>query len=146
MLMEEGPMSTSDPIERKIAEYSDWRGILLARIRRLVREADPEMLEELKWRGATSWSHNGLVCVANVFKDTVKVIFARGAKLTDPDGMFNSELAGNAWRGITLSESDRIDEPAFKRLIRSAVDLNATAKSRKPPSRSTAAASRARRR
>lgn len=139
-------MSTSDPIEGKKADGLDWRGRLLARIRQLVHEAGPEMLEDVKWRGATTWSHNGLVCVANVFKDTVKVIFAHGAKLADPDGLFNSELAGNAWRGITLSINDSINEPAFKRLVRSAIDLNDTAKRRKSSSRSTAAAGRARRR
>jgi hypothetical protein len=113
----------------------DWRDRLVADIRRLVREADPEIEEAIKWRGATTWSHGGLVCLANTFKDTVKVIFARGAKLADPDGMFNSELAGNAWRGITLSGNDRFDGPAFKRLVRSAVALNLAAKPARRSSR-----------
>jgi hypothetical protein len=117
-------MTASEQIDKVIADHPDWRGKLLAGIRRLVQEADPEILEEWKWRGAPTWSHNGLVCVANIFKDTVKVVFASGAKLADPDGLFNSELAGNAWRGITFSEKDKINEPAFKRLIRSAVELN----------------------
>jgi hypothetical protein len=121
---QEAPMTASDQIGNKIAEYPDWRGKLLEGIRRLVRAADPEILEELKWRGAPTWSHNGLVCVANIFKDTVKVVFARGAKLADPDGLFNSELAGNAWRGITFLEKDKINQPAFKRLVRSAVEFN----------------------
>jgi hypothetical protein len=135
-------MSASDQITKKIADHPDWREKLLAGIRRLVREADPEILEELKWRGALTWSHNGLVCVANIFKDTVKVIFASGAKLADPNGIFNSELAGNAWRGITFSEKDKINEPAFKRLFRSAVELNNTKKGKKSQSRSTTIASR----
>jgi len=138
-------MNTSEQIDQKITDYPDWRGELLARLRRLVREAEPEILEELKWRGAPTWSHNGLVCVANIYKDTVKVVFAKGAKLADPDGMFNSELAGNAWRGITLSEKDKINARAFRSLVRSAVGLNSDGKSRKLQSKSTTTASRKRR-
>ncbi len=140
-------MTAADQIEMKIADYPDWRGKLLERIRRLVREADPEILEEFKWRGAPTWSHNGLVCLANVFKDTVKVVFASGAKLADPDGIFNSELAGNAWRGITFSEKDKIDERAFKKLILSAVELNNSKNVKKPQSktRATTAARKGRR-
>jgi len=117
-------MTASEQIDKEIADHPDWRGKLLAGIRRLVREADPEILEEWKWRGAPTWSHNGLVCVANIFKDTVKVVFASGAKLADPNGIFNSEMAGNAWRGITFSEEDKINERSFKRLVRLAVDHN----------------------
>ncbi len=117
-------MTVSEQIDKKIAEYPDWRGRLLVRLRQLVREADPQIIEEVKWRAAPTWSHNGLVCVANIFKDTVKVVFARGAKLDDPKGLFNSELAGNAWRGITFSEKDKVNERAFKSLILSAVALN----------------------
>ena len=138
-------MTASEQIDKKIADHPDWRGKLLAGIRRLVREADPEILEEWKWRGAPTWSHNGLVCVANIFKDTVKVVFASGAKLADPNGIFNSELAGNAWRGITFSEKDKINEPAFKKLVRSAVELNNTKKGKKSQSKSTTIASRERR-
>ena len=138
-------MTASEQIDKKIADHPDWRGKLLEGIRRLVREADPEILEEWKWRGAPTWSHNGLVCVANIFKDTVKVVFARGAKLTDPNGIFNSELAGNAWRGITFSEKDKINEPAFKRLVRSAVELNNAKKDKKSQSKSKTTASRGRR-
>ena len=138
-------MTASEQIDKKIADHPDWRGKLLASIRRLVREADPEILEEWKWRGAPTWSHNGLVCVANILNDTVKVLFASGAKLADPDGIFNSELAGNAWRGITFSEKDKINEPAFKKLVRSAVELNNTKKGKKSQSRSTTIASRGRR-
>ena len=138
-------MTASEQIDRKIADHPDWRGMLLAGIRRLVREADPEILEELKWRGAPTWSHNGLVCVANIYKDTVKVVFANGAKLADPNGIFNSELAGNAWRGISFSERDKINEPAFKRLVRSAVELNNTKKGKRSQSKTTTTKSRGRR-
>ena len=138
-------MNTSEQIDRKIADHPDWRGELLARLRRLVREAEPEILEELKWRGAPTWSHNGLVCVANIYKDTVKVVFAKGAKLADPDRIFNSELAGNAWRGITFSEKDKINVRAFRNLVRSAVELNSDGNSTKSRSKSTTAASRRRR-
>jgi hypothetical protein len=140
-------MTPSEQIDKKIADYPDWRGKLLAGIRRLVREADPEIVEDCKWRGAPTWSHNGLVCLANVFKDTVKVIFSRGAKLADPNGIFNSELTGNAWRGITFSEKDRINERAFKELVRSAVGLNMMKTGRKSQAKTstTAAADRARR-
>ncbi len=122
--------------KEQVDKNKDWRGRLLSDIRRLVREADPEIIEESKWRGAPTWSHNGLVCVANIFKSTVKVVFSSGAKLADPDGIFNSELAGKAWRGITLSERSKIDKAAFKRLVRSAVKLNESRtgkKSRKAP-------------
>jgi hypothetical protein len=137
-------MTASEQVDKKIADHPDWRGKLLANIRRLVREADPEIHEELKWRGAPTWSHNGLVCVANIFKDTVKVVFANGARLADPNGIFNSELAGNAWRGITFSENDEINESAFKRLVRSALELNDTKNGKKSSSKTTA--SRGRRR
>ena len=138
-------MTASEQIDKKIADHPDWRGRLLEGIRRLVREADPEILEEWKWRGALTWSHNGLVCVANIFKDTVKVVFASGAKLADPNGIFNSELDGNAWRGITFSEKDKINEPAFKKLVRSAVELNNTKKGKQSQSKTTTSASRERR-
>jgi hypothetical protein len=138
-------MTASEQIEKKIADHPDWRGRLVEDIRRLVREADPEILEELKWREAPTWSHNGLVCVANIFKDTVKVVFASGAKLADQNGIFNSELAGNAWRGITFSEKDKINAPAFKRLVLSAVELNNTKKGKKSQPKTTASASKGRR-
>lgn len=138
-------MTASELIDKKIADHPDWRGRLIADVRRLVRETDPGIVEGSKWRGAPTWSHDGLVCLANIFKDSVKVIFSRGAKLADPDGLFNSELEGNAWRGITLSEGDRIDGPAFKRLVRSAIALNESKKAGTPPSRRTRAAPRGRR-
>ena len=138
-------MTVSEQIDKKIADHPDWRGKLIEDIRRLVRDADPEIVEELKWRGAPTWSHNGLVCVANIFKDTVKVVFASGAQLADPNGIFNSELAGNAWRGITFSEKDKINQLAFKRLVRSAVELNNAKKDKKSQSKSTTTASKGRR-
>ena len=138
-------MTASEQIDKKIADYPDWRGQLLADIRRFVREANGEILEEYKWRGAPTWSHNGLVCLANIYKDTVKVIFPSGAKLADPDRIFNSELAGRAWRGITLSKKDGINEHAFKRLVRSAIELNNAKKGKKSQSRAGAAQSRERR-
>jgi hypothetical protein len=134
--MQEPSMTPSDQIAKKIADYPDWRGNLLTRIRRLVLAADPKIEEDIKWRGAPTWSHNGLVCVANIFKDTVKVVFARGARLADPKGIFNSELAGNAWRGITFSENDTINEAAFIKLIRSAVEFNSANSTKKRSSRS----------
>jgi hypothetical protein len=144
-LAQEQPMTASAHVAKNTTDHDDWRGRLLAEIRRLVREADPEVIEELKWRGATTWSHNGLVCLANIFKDTVKVIFSRGAKLADPDGLFNSELAGNAWRGITFSEKDAINGPAFKRLVRSAIELNDLTRTTKPSPRSMSSVKRGRR-
>jgi len=138
-------MNPSEQIDRKIADHPDWRGELLARIRRLVREAEPEILEELKWRGAPTWSYNGLVCVANIYRDTVKVVFAKGVKVADPERVFNSELAGNTWRGITLSKNDKINDRAFKNLVRSAVGLNSDAKSRKSQVESATIAKRRRR-
>ncbi len=138
-------MTASEQIDKKIADYPDWRGQVLADVRRLVREADPEIVEDCKWRGAPTWSHNGLICLANIFKDTVKVIFSSGAKLADPKGIFNSELTGNAWRGITLSEKDKINERAFKELVQSAVGLNMMKTGKKSPSRTKTAAGKARR-
>jgi len=135
-------MSESAEIDRKIAEYPDWRGRLLADIRRLVRDAAPDIVEECKWRGAPTWSHNGLVCVANVFKSTVKVIFSSGAKLADPSHLFNSELSGKSWRGITLGENDTLSAAAFKKMVRAAIELN---NGKKPGPRRAASPGKARR-
>ena len=145
-------MSPSEQVDKTIADHPDWRGTLLANIRRLVLEADPQAVEESKWRGAPTWSHDGLVCLANIFKDTVKVIFSKGAKLADPNHLFNSEISGNAWRGVTLSEGDRINERAFKAMVRSAVELNtskktapkATGKTRRPAAKTAPASRRSR--
>lgn len=135
-------MTASEQIERKIADHPDWRGRCLAEIRWLVLEADPDMQEDCKWRGAPTWTHDGLVCLANIFKDTVKVVFARGAQVPDPLGLFNSELAGKAWRGITLSRDDTLNRPAFKKLVRSAVELNSSSKKKRSPSKQSAMVAR----
>jgi hypothetical protein len=115
----------------KIKELGDWRGELLSRIRTLIKQADPEMIEERKWRkpsnamaGVPVWSHNGIVCTGETYKNVVKMTFARGAALNDPSGLFNSSLEGNARRAIDFHEGDKLDEKALKALIRAAVALN----------------------
>ena len=123
------PISASDQIDARIAELGDWRGETLARIRALVKEADPDVVEEWKWAKATSpgvpvWSHNGIICTGEVYKATVKTTFAKGASLDDPSGLFNSSLEGNTRRAIDFHEGNKIDEEALKALVRSAVALN----------------------
>ena len=114
----------------KIKERGDWRGELLSRIRTLINQADPEMIEERKWKKASNamgvpvWSHNGIVCTGETYKDHVKMTFAKGASLKDPSGLFNSSLEGNARRAIDFHEGDKLDEKALKALIRAAVALN----------------------
>jgi hypothetical protein len=115
----------------KIKELDDWRGELLSRIRTLIKQADPEMIEERKWRkpsnamaGVPVWSHNGIVCTGETYKNVVKMTFANGASLKDPSGLFNSSLEGNARRAIDFHEGDKLDEAALKALIRAAVALN----------------------
>lgn len=115
-------------IDAKIAGLSDWRGEMLARIRALIREADPEIIEEWKWRGVPVWSHHGIVCTGETYKSAVKTTFAKGASLDDPSGLFNASLDGNTRRAIDFHEGDTIDEAAFQALIRSAVALNAAGK------------------
>jgi hypothetical protein len=121
--------SPSEQIDARIKELGDWRGETLARIRALVREADPEVVEEWKWAKATSpgvpvWSHDGIVCTGETYKNAVKMTFAKGASLEDPSGLFNSSLEGNVRRAIDFREGDEIDEEALKALVRSAVALN----------------------
>lgn len=111
-------------IEARINELKDWRGQMLAEIRRLIREADPEFVEEWKWRGVPVWSHAGILCTGETYKNVVKMTFARGASLDDPSGLFNSSLEGNTRRAIDFREGDEIDEAALKALIRAAVALN----------------------
>jgi len=118
----ENPASAS--IDAKIRELGDWRGKTLAKIREIIREAVPEVVEELKWRGTPVWSHDGIVCTGEVYKNAVKMTFAKGAALEDPSGLFNSSLEGNARRAIDLHEGDTIDEAALKDLVRAAVALN----------------------
>jgi hypothetical protein len=121
--------SPSDQIDARIKELGDWRGETLARIRALVREADPEVVEEWKWAKATSpgvpvWSHDGIICTGETYKSVVKMTFAKGASLEDPSGLFNSSLEGNVRRAIDFREGDEVDEEALKALVRSAVALN----------------------
>jgi hypothetical protein len=116
--------SASALIDRRIEELADWRGKALAKVRRLIRKADPEIVEEWKWRGTPTWSHGGIVCTGETYKSVVKMTFAKGASLNDPSRLFNSSLEGNRRRAIDIREGDRIDEAALKRLIRAAVALN----------------------
>ena len=116
--------SASKLISERIKELDDWRGRTLSRVRQLIKEADPEIVEEWKWRGVPVWAHNGLVCTGETYKNIVKLTFAKGASLKDPDGLFNASLEGNARRAIDISEGDSINEAALKNLIRAAVALN----------------------
>jgi hypothetical protein len=111
-------------IDQRIKELADWRGKTLAKVRQLVKEADPEIVEEWKWRGTPTWSHNGLVCTGETYKSVVKMTFAKGASLDDPSRLFNSSLDGNVRRAIDIREDDQIDEAALKSLISEAVALN----------------------
>jgi len=121
--------SASAQVDKRIEELGDWRGKTLAKVRRLVKEADPEIVEEWKWvksgsGGTPTWSHNGLVCTGETYKSVVKMTFAKGASLNDPSGLFNSSLEGKVRRAIDIREGDQIDEAALKRLIGEAVALN----------------------
>jgi hypothetical protein len=116
--------SPSQLIDARIRELGDWRGEMLSRIRSLVKEADPEVVEEWKWRGVPVWSHDGLICTGETYKSVVKMTFAKGASLEDPSGLFNSSLEGNTRRAIDIHEGEKIDEKALKALIRAAVTLN----------------------
>ena len=116
--------SPSELIDQRIEELGDWRGETLARLRALIKEAEPDVVEEWKWRGVPTWYHEGMLCTGESYKAAVKVTFAKGASLEDPSGLFNSSLEGNVRRAIDFHEGDAIDEAAFKALIREAVDLN----------------------
>jgi hypothetical protein len=111
-------------IDARIKELGDWRGEMLSRIRTLVKEADPEVIEEWKWRGVPVWSHDGLICTGETYKNVVKMTFAKGAALKDPSGLFNSSLEGNTRRAIDFHEGEEIDEEALKALVRAAVIVN----------------------
>lgn len=127
-----GGDSTSGLIDARIRELGDWRGEMLARIRKLIHDADPDIVETVKWRkpsnpnGVPVWEHDGIVCTGETYKDKVKLTFAKGASLKDPGKLFNASLEGNARRAIDLREGDRIDAKAFKALVRAAVALNAS--------------------
>jgi len=116
--------SPSELIDARIEDLGDWRGEMLSRLRALIKEADPEVAEEWKWRGTPVWSHNGLICTGETYKNVVKMTFAKGASLKDPSGLFNSSLEGNVRRAIDFREGDKLDEEALKALIRAAVALN----------------------
>ena len=116
--------STSALIDKRIEELGDWRGKTLAKVREIMHEADPEIVEEWKWRGVPVWSHGGIVCTGETYKNHVKMTFAKGAAIEDPLGLFNGTLGGNTWRAIDIHEGDQVDEAALKDLIRAAVALN----------------------
>jgi len=116
--------AASHLIDARIKELGDWRGATLARVRSLIKQADPDVVEEWKWRGIPVWSHGGIICTGETYKAVVKLTFAKGASLPDPKGLFNASLDGNTRRAIDLRENDELDEAAFKALIRAAVALN----------------------
>ena len=119
----------SDLIDARIEELGDWRGTTLAQVRALVKQADPDVVEEWKWRGVPTWYHDGMICTGETYKNAVKMTFAKGASLADPAGLFNSSLEGNVRRAIDFHEGDEIDADALKALIRAAVELNTSSKS-----------------
>ena len=123
----------SAAIDDKIGKLDDWRGKMLAQVRRIILEADPEIVEEMKWMGTPVWSHNGIICTGETYKSVVKMTFAKGASLPDPSGLFNSSLEGNVRRAIDLREGDKINAAALKKLIRAAVALNLKAKTKPKP-------------
>jgi hypothetical protein len=138
-----GGDSPSRPIDARIKELSDWRGETLARIRIFIRQADPDVVEEVKWkkpsnsmRGVPVWSHAGIICTGETYKNVVKMTFAKGASLPDPSGLFNSSLEGNTRRAIDFHEDDKIDEKALQALIRAAVALNTSVRATARPVRS----------
>src|SRR5712672_2495453 len=128
-MQKNGPQKSKSPsqlIDARIKELGDWRGEMLGRVRALVKEADPDVVEEWKWRGVPAWSHDGLICTGETYKSVVKMTFAKGAALQDPSSLFNSSLDGNIRRAIDIHEGETIDEKALKALIRAAVTLNAS--------------------
>ena len=127
--------SASVFIDEKIKELGDWRGKMLAKVRAIIRDADPEIVEEWKWMGTPVFSHGGIVCTGETYKNVVKMTFAKGAALKDSSGVFNSSLDGNVRRAIDIREGDEVDEAALKDLIRAAVALNLVAKSKSKPRR-----------
>ncbi|MBI3270535.1 MAG: DUF1801 domain-containing protein [Planctomycetes bacterium] len=118
--------SPAQLIDERIRELDDWRGTRLSQLRAWIQQAEPEVVEEWKWRGVPVWSHHGLICTGETYKNVVKMTFAKGASLDDPSGLFNSSLEGNTRRAIDIHEGERIDERAWKALIRAAVTLNAS--------------------
>ena len=130
--------SASESIDERIRELGDWRGKMLAKVREIIHKADAEIVEEWKWMGTPVFSHNGIVCTGETYKNVVKLTFAKGASLEDPSGLFNSSLEGNVRRAIDIHEGEKIDETALKDLIRAAVALNLEGKTKTKPARPTA--------
>ncbi len=122
--------SASALISKRIAELGDWRGETLGRMRRLIKEADPDVVEEWKWMGTPTWTHDGILCTGESYKNVVKLTFAKGASLSDPARLFNASLDGNARRAIDIHEGDEVEESAFKALVRQAAALNSESKSK----------------
>jgi hypothetical protein len=135
--------SPSEFIDREIANHPDWRGRTLAEVRRVIHEAVPDVTEEWKWMGTPTWSHNGILCICNAFKDMVKVTFINGAKLEDVDGVFNAELGGNKWRAIKHFEGDTVNASGLKKLLLAAVALNGAKGKGKPKAAKSGAAATA---
>lgn len=129
--------SASTFIDERIKELGDWRGKMLAKVREIIHTADPEIVEEWKWMGTPVWSHGGIVCTGETYKNIVKMTFAKGAALEDPSGLFNSSLEGNVRRAIDIHEHDKIDDAALKDLIRAAVALNVESKIKPKPRRAS---------
>jgi hypothetical protein len=123
-------LSASELISKRVDELGDWRGKTLSRMRKLIKEADPEVVEEWKWMGTPIWSHDGIICTGESYKSVVKLTFAKGASLKDPARLFNSSLDGNVRRAIDIHEGEKVDESAFKALVRQAVALNNSGKSK----------------
>src|ERR1700732_3202225 len=122
--------SASELISKRIAELRDWRGKTLGRMRKLIKEADPDVVEEWKWMGTPIWSHDGIICTGESYKNAVKLTFAKGASLEDPAHLFNSSLEGNVRRAIDIHEGEEVDKSAFKALVRQAITLNSSGKSK----------------
>ena len=125
-------LTASELISKRIAELGDWRGKALARMRKLIREADPDAVEEWKWMGTPTWSHDGIICTGESYKSVVKLTFAKGASLMDPARLFNSSLDGNVRRAIDIHEGEEVEASAFRALIREAVTLNGSGKPKRP--------------
>ncbi|MFM0437115.1 DUF1801 domain-containing protein [Paraburkholderia strydomiana] len=124
--------SASELIDKRIADLGDWRGTTLSAMRKLIKEADPDVVEEWKWMGTPVWSHDGIICTGESYKSVVKLTFAKGASLEDPSKLFNSSLDGNVRRAIDIHEGEELDADAFKSLIRAAIALNTSSKKAKP--------------
>ena len=129
--------SASALIDGRIKELADWRGKTLAKVREIIHKADPEVVEDWKWRGVPVWYHEGMICTGETYKNHVKMTFPKGASLEDPSGLFNADLKGNTWRAIDIHEGDKINDAALKNLIRAAIALNLKAKSKPKPRRAS---------